>query len=32
MYKMAQGMLDPRDVQARFGGLDTTVSQRGMRA
>jgi len=32
MYKMAQGLLDPRDVQARFGGLDATVLQRGMHA
>lgn len=32
MYKMAQGLLDPRDVQARFGGFDTTVLQRGTRA
>jgi hypothetical protein len=30
MYKMAQGLLDPREVHARFGGLDTTVLQRGI--
>jgi type II secretory ATPase GspE/PulE/Tfp pilus assembly ATPase PilB-like protein len=32
IYKMAQGILDPRDVQARFGSLDTVVSLRGARA
>jgi type II secretory ATPase GspE/PulE/Tfp pilus assembly ATPase PilB-like protein len=32
IYKMAQGILDPRDVQARFGAFDTAVSVRGARA
>ena len=29
MYKMAQGLLDPRDVQARFGDFDAVASKRG---
>lgn len=29
IYKMAQGMLDPREVQARFGAFDATPLQRG---
>jgi hypothetical protein len=32
MYKMAQGMLDPREVQARFGAFDATPLQRGSHA
>jgi general secretion pathway protein E len=32
VYKMAQGILDPRDVQARFGGFDVSVAKRGARA
>ena len=31
IYKMAQGILDPRDVLARFGGVDVSVTQRGPR-
>jgi type II secretory ATPase GspE/PulE/Tfp pilus assembly ATPase PilB-like protein len=29
MFKMRQGMLDPRDVQARFGGFEVSLSKRG---
>ena len=32
IYKMAQGILDPRDVQARFGAFDAALSMRGARA
>ena len=32
IYKMAQGILDPRDVQARFGVFDPALSMRGARA
>jgi type II secretory ATPase GspE/PulE/Tfp pilus assembly ATPase PilB-like protein len=32
IYKMSQGILDPRDVQARFGDFDSPVSKRGARA
>jgi hypothetical protein len=28
MYKMAQGLLDPRDVQARFGDFEAAASKR----
>jgi type II secretory ATPase GspE/PulE/Tfp pilus assembly ATPase PilB-like protein len=30
IYKMAQGLLDPRDVQARFGDFDVLQAQRGV--
>jgi type II secretory ATPase GspE/PulE/Tfp pilus assembly ATPase PilB-like protein len=29
IYKMAQGLLDPRDVQARFGDFDVSGPRRG---
>jgi type II secretory ATPase GspE/PulE/Tfp pilus assembly ATPase PilB-like protein len=29
IYKMTQGILDPREVQARFGTFDTSISSRG---
>ena len=31
IYKMAQGILDPRDVQARFGSFEPLMSKRGAR-
>jgi hypothetical protein len=31
VYKMAQGLLDPRDVQARFGDFEASASKRGQR-
>jgi type II secretory ATPase GspE/PulE/Tfp pilus assembly ATPase PilB-like protein len=31
MYKMAQGLLDPRDVQARFGDFEAPALKRGRR-
>jgi hypothetical protein len=32
IYKMTQGLLDPRDVQARFGGFEARTEKRGRRA
>lgn len=31
VYKMAQGLLDPRDVQARFGDFEASASKRDQR-
>lgn len=32
IYKMAQGILDPREVQVRFGAFDAALSMQGVRA
>ena len=32
MYKVAQGLIDPRDVQTRFGGFDFPLVERGVHA